>query len=88
MGVSGLPSGHPGYMNVGRGPLLSDVLRALPADGFVLEILEDVGFDKAVVARCPLPAVTRCERLDTAWRWMTCRKIARFPMPCLARSTS
>ncbi|WP_321932117.1 EAL and HDOD domain-containing protein [Paraburkholderia guartelaensis] len=51
-GMSAILNGHPGYINVGAGLLMSNALEAVPTDGFVLEILEDVEFDDAVIARC------------------------------------
>jgi hypothetical protein len=51
-GMSGILNGHPGYINVGAGPLMSNALEAVPKGGFVLDILEDVEFDDAVIARC------------------------------------
>jgi c-di-GMP-related signal transduction protein len=51
-GMSAILNGHPGYINVGAGLLMSNAIEAVPTDGFVLEILEDVEFDDAVIARC------------------------------------
>lgn len=50
--IDGMLNGHPGFINFGVGLLMSEMLEALPADRFVLEILEDVEFDDAVIARC------------------------------------
>jgi c-di-GMP-related signal transduction protein len=51
-GIARVLNGHPGFLNVGPGLLMSETLKALPTDGFVLEILENVVLDDAAIARC------------------------------------
>ena len=51
-GVFNVLNGSLGFVNVGRGVLLSEFLETLPTDSFVIEILEDVDIDDAVLERC------------------------------------
>ena len=52
MGLGAALGGHTGYVNVGRTALMSDLVRLLPPERFVLEILETVAFDEALFRRC------------------------------------
>jgi c-di-GMP-related signal transduction protein len=52
MGLSAALGDHTGYVNVDRTVLMSDVVRLLPPERFVLEILETVTFDEALFRRC------------------------------------
>jgi EAL and modified HD-GYP domain-containing signal transduction protein len=51
-GVCSVLNGHIGFVNVGRGLLMSDTVEAIPRERFVLEILEDLEFDESLVTRC------------------------------------
>lgn len=51
-GMSEVLGCHVGYINVGLNLLMSDAVESLPADRFVLEILEDVPLDDMVIERC------------------------------------
>src|ERR1700675_1553592 len=50
MGLSTALGDHTGYVNVDRTVLMSDIVRLLPPERFVLEILETVVFDEALFA--------------------------------------
>ena len=51
-GTGDLLKDYPGYLNVGSNFLMNAALEVLPPECFVLEILEDVCFDEAVIDRC------------------------------------
>ena len=51
-GTGDLLKNYPGYLNVGVNFLMNAALEVLPPERFVLEILEDVCFDEAVIDRC------------------------------------
>ncbi|MFL9921678.1 EAL domain-containing protein [Paraburkholderia fungorum] len=52
MGLSSVLGDYTGYVNVDRTALMSDAVRLLPPERFVLEIIETVIFDEALFARC------------------------------------
>jgi|UPI00068979BC EAL and modified HD-GYP domain-containing signal transduction protein len=52
LGMRGVLGNKSGFVNVGKGMLMSEAIEALPAQHFVLEILEDVVFNDATIARC------------------------------------
>lgn len=52
MGLGATLGNYTGYVNVDRAVLMSDTVRLLPPERFVLEILETVVFDEALFARC------------------------------------
>jgi c-di-GMP-related signal transduction protein len=52
MGLGETLGDYTGYVNVDRAVLMSDTIRLLPPERFVLEILETVVFDEALFARC------------------------------------
>lgn len=52
MGLSSALGGHAGYVNVSRTTLMSDLVGLLPPERFVLEILETVTWDEALLRRC------------------------------------
>lgn len=54
LGVSAVLGRHYGYVNVSRELLFDDTIHLLPPDRFVLEVLEHVQFDEALVARLAL----------------------------------
>lgn len=51
-GILSVLGEHTGYVNVNRELLFSDAIEVLPPQRFVLEILEDVTIDEALLARC------------------------------------
>jgi c-di-GMP-related signal transduction protein len=52
IGIDDVLDRHFGFINVSRDLLMSDMLELLPSDRLVLELLETVEVDAAVVARC------------------------------------
>jgi c-di-GMP-related signal transduction protein len=57
MGQLGVPTvlgRHYGYVNVGREMLFDDIIHLLPPGRFVLEVLENVRFDAALIERLAL----------------------------------
>ncbi|MGF6610771.1 c-di-GMP-related signal transduction protein [Paraburkholderia sp. WSM4175] len=52
VGLSTALGDRAGYVNVERSVLMSDIVRLLPPERFVLEILETVTFDDALFRRC------------------------------------
>ena len=52
IGLSAALGDHVGYVNVDRTTLMSDIVRLLPLECFVLEILETVTFDDVLLQRC------------------------------------
>ncbi|TAL55957.1 EAL domain-containing protein [Pandoraea sp.] len=52
VGIHAALGGHTGYVNVDRTMLMSDIIELLPPERFVLEILETVEFDQALLDRC------------------------------------
>jgi c-di-GMP-related signal transduction protein len=52
MGLRAALGDRTGYVNVDRTVLMSDVVRLLPPERFVLEILETVTFDEVLFRRC------------------------------------
>jgi c-di-GMP-related signal transduction protein len=52
MGLGAALGDYTGYVNVDRAVLMSDTVRLLPPERFVLEILETVVFDEALFSRC------------------------------------
>lgn len=51
IGVSAVLGHHRGFVNIGRDLLFDDIVHLMPADRFVLEILETVAFDARLVRR-------------------------------------
>ncbi|MBN3857623.1 EAL domain-containing protein [Paraburkholderia sp. Ac-20340] len=51
LGVPAVLGRHHGYVNMSRELLFDDIVHLLPPDRFVLEVLEHVGFDTAVLER-------------------------------------
>lgn len=51
-GVGKVLRNRTGFVNVSRSFLMSDAIETIPFERFVLEILEDIEFDGAVIARC------------------------------------
>ncbi|WP_322053718.1 EAL and HDOD domain-containing protein [Paraburkholderia bannensis] len=51
LGVPAVLGHHYGYVNMSRELLFDDIVHLLPPDRFVLEVLEHVGFDTAVLER-------------------------------------
>ena len=52
MGLRTALGHHTGYVNVNRTVLMSDMIRLLPPERFVLEVLETVTLDEALFKRC------------------------------------
>lgn len=51
IGVSAVLGHHRGFVNIGRDLLFDDIVHLMPADRFVLEILETVAFDARLARR-------------------------------------
>lgn len=52
VGINAALGNHAGHVNVDRAALMSDTVRLLPPERFVLEILETVTFDEALFRHC------------------------------------
>lgn len=52
IGIDTVLDGHIGFINTSSNVLLSDVIELLPADRIVLELLETVTVDAAIIKRC------------------------------------
>jgi EAL and modified HD-GYP domain-containing signal transduction protein len=70
LGIKVALNGRTGYLNVGRDLLLSDAILSVPAQCFVLEILETVRIDGEVIRRmAELRAAGYRQALDDVSSW-------------------